>query len=361
MYKKGENKMKKNILFLMLFTLLISCFLFLFSCSSSKNDNLNNDSSSTHQIVSFDNKKVSGTLISFSVDTYQNSLQLFDLVKVTDDTVWKVYDKDNNIMLNKIVNLNDGNNTFYIEVSAPDGSYSKTYTLSIFKMHYITVTYVIKEKYSAERILNEVNIKYGDYFKADYIPTLDDGYDFINWHEATLDNRVFTERNLYYDLKLYATIIPKKAILHLIVDGEEKQVIETEYWERLYIPTFEKEHYKFEKWTTDRAVIFEYHYGTTTYCHIGSYGDIYITAKYKPNTYTITYDYGEPRRNDKFFQYVEYGSFFSLHEINSQYATLNGVEYKFSGWSYKGNPFTRGKYLYDGDITVEAIWTPIEK
>ncbi len=347
--------MKKNkCLCIMLFTIL-SITLFICGCSSQSNDDSSNTMFTVPQIISVDNKKPTGTLIEISVDKTKNSLELFNLINVTSGAVWKVYDTDNNLLANKVVDLDKGNNIFYIDVSFPDGSYSTTYTLKIFKSYDITVTYVWWYNGITEHILKKVNVEQGELFKADYIPAIT-GYDFISWHSHSFDVE-FIEGRSTQDFKLVAKVSPKPAKLHLIVDGEEWKTIDTEYGKWVQLPIPEKEHYNFDKWYYDTS------FGSSIMndeyrCY--NWGDIFIYGKFVPKTYTITYDYGETRHNYKDFQYVKYGEDFEITEPNVKNVTVNGIKYSFSGFSINGEPFESGKYYFDGNITVTANWLPVD-
>lgn len=347
------NKIVKNLSIVFVFLSLTILFC---SCSTPTDNNSDNTNNyETPRIVSVADETITGTIIELSVDKTKEALELFNLVNVTNGAVWKVYDADDNLIANKVVDLSNGNNTFYIEVSYPDGSYSTTYTLKVFKSYDITVTYVWWEGIFTEHILKQVTIEQGELFIADYIPEIT-GYDFISWHTYSFDVE-FTEGRSSYDFKLVAKVSPKPAKLHLIVDGEEWKTIETAYGERVNLPTPEKEHYNFTSWFYDPSCT---GLVADTDYRCFNWGDIYVYGKFEPKTYTITYDYGEMRHNYKDFRSVRYGEDFKIVEPNVHYVTANGIEYVFSGFSYNGEPFESGKYLYDGNITVTAIWLPVE-
>lgn len=154
-----------------------------------------------------------------------------------------------------------------------------------------------------------------------------------------------------------AKVSPKPAKLHLIVDGEEWETIDTEYGKWVQLPIPEKEHYNFDKWYYDTS------FGSSIMndeyrCY--NWGDIFIYGKFVPKTYTITYDYGEMRHNYKDFQYVKYGEDFEITEPNVKNVTVNGIKYSFSGFSINGEPFESGKYYFDGNITVTGNWLPVD-
>lgn len=306
-------------------------------------------------LIEVDDVEPTGTSVKLSVSKYTKSLKLFELVSVTKGSVWKVYDSNDNVMSNKIVNLEDGNNTFYIEVAYPDGSYSKTYILKVFKSYDVKVTYVYKflqytENFGSYVTLKEEVIEYGENFVADYIPEIY-GYDFYNWY-VKYDKTPFTEGKMYSDTKIIANAKPKTTRVHIMLDGEEWQVIDSWYQKQIYIPTPpEKKHYYFDGWKCDvQGLNYD-----EFYCF--DWGDVYIYGNYKPKSYTITYDYIYYGSRDAQY-YVKYGEDFVMKEPKYKSITVNGIEYVLDGFLYNGEPFTSGKYLYDGDITVTANWVP---
>lgn len=347
--------MKRIKIFLVIAFVFLSLTVLLCSCSKSPNNTDDTINDTTPKLISIADNKTTGTTIELSVDKTKNTLELFCLVKVTNGAVWKVYDTYDNLIENKVVNLNDGNNTFYIEVAFPNGSYPTTYTLKVFKSYDITVSYVWRPSIFTEQVLKQVTIEQGELFIADYIPEIT-GYDFLSWHDFSFDVE-FIEGRSIQDFKLVAKVSPKPAKLHLIVDDEEWMTIDTEYGEWVSLPTPEKEHYNFTSWFYDPSCT---GLVADTDYHCFNWGDIYIYGKFEPKSYTITYDYGEMRHNYKDFQYVRYGEDFKIIEPNVHYVTSNGIEYVFSGFSYSSEPFENGKYLYDGNITVNAIWIPVE-
>lgn len=349
--------MKRNVFIISLLFLLV-CIFFAGCLEGGNNTSGGNNSSGnttdTHpQIISVDGKKTTGALVELFVDKTTSFLELFNLVDVTKGAVWKVYDTNDNLIANKVISLNDGDNTFYIEVSFPDGSYPTTYTLKVFKSYDITVTYVWWEGIFTEHVLKKVTIEQGELFTADYIPEIQ-GYDFISWHTYSFDVE-FTKGTSSVDFKLVAKVTPKPAKLHLILDGEEWKTVDTEYGEWVQLPIPEKEHYTFDHWYYDDS------FGSTISgneyrCY--RWGDIDIYGRYTPNTYTITYDY--VFYNKKEFKYATYGEDFTIAEPNSKYVKIDGIKYVFSGFTYNGKPFESGKYFYEGNITVTAVWLRAE-
>ncbi|MCM1306845.1 MAG: hypothetical protein NC131_16385 [Roseburia sp.] len=333
---------------------LLFCLLVFTACTSTSQDNVESEP----KIISIDGGTISGKEITLNVSKYIDNVFLFDLIKVTDDAIWKVIDINSNVIANKTVRLVDGNNIFYIEVSLPDGTKSTMYTLLINKAKDITVTYLATTIYGfGERILKEVKVEPGTLFKAAYIPNLE-GFDFFYWHKRGSEKE-FKEEILNYDTQLIVKASKKTAILHLIVEGEEWQTINCEYgdWVNLPVPT--KQHYHFgdvfsDRWYYDKECISSF--GTEYRCY--NSGDIYIYGKFVPTTYKITYDFGEIAHNRKEYQSVVYSNTFELYELNFPYTTYNGIKYYIVGYTYNGEPFVGGKYLYDGDIKVEAVWMP---
>lgn len=353
--------MKKKICLIALLLILLS--IIICGCSEASDRDLNTTNNNPHttndkpQLISIADKEVTDTIIDISVDKTKDTLELFNMVCVTDGAVWKVYDKDDNLKANRVINLKDGYNTFYIEVSCPDGSYPTTYTLNVLKSYYITVRYVWWEGL-AEHLLKEVTIEQMELFVADYIPEIY-GYDFISWHTYSFDDE-FTQGRSSQDFKLVAKVVPKPVRIHLIVDGEEWQTINTEYGKWVDLPIPEKEHYMFYNsyWYEDENYI-----GLVSFNEYRCYkwGDVYVYGKFEPRPYSITYDYGEITYHFKDVQSVKYGEEFVIKEPRWTHRKIDGISYVLQGFLYNGQPFTDGIYYYDGSITVTAVWLPVEE
>ncbi len=342
--------MKKLLVMILTF---IACGVIFAGCT-----NQDTTESDVPKLVEIKDGKIQGQDVYLAVSKDIDNIFLFDLIKVTDDAVWKVIDINNDVITSKVVQVIDGINVFYLEVSLPDGTKSTMYTLLINKAKAITVTYLYPTGYGlGEEVLKEVEIEPGTLFKADYIPNIT-GFDFFYWHTRGSDME-FKEGILNYDTHLVAKVSKKTAKLHLIVDGEEWQSINTEYGSWVELPIPEKKHYHFgnsfyNEWYYDDT--FSSPFGTNYRCYTS--GDVYIYGRFVPTSYTITYDFGEIAHNRKEYEYATYGKDFELYELNYSYTTYNGVKYYFVGYTYNGNPFESGKYLYNGDITVEAVWMP---
>ncbi len=345
------RKIKNYIIIVCVFIVLI---MLMCACANSAEGSIKSEANlDVPQILRVDGKSPQGKTINLSVEKSTDKLELFNLIEVTNGSIWRVFDADNNLIENKVVKLKDGNNTFYLQSSLPDGTLSSTYTLTVFKSYDITVTYVWWEGVMrVEHVLKKITVEQGELFKADYIPEIT-GYDFVSWHSVNFDVE-FTEGSSTVDCKLVAKVVPKSAKLHLIVDGNEWQTIDAKYGDWVNLPIPQKEHYSFEDWFYDDTfcsfVINEYR------CY--NWGDVNVYGKFKANSYKITYDYGEFRNYYKEFKYCNYGEEFKIVEPNVKEVTKDGTKYVFSGFSFNGKTFKSGKYLYDGDITVTAIWLP---
>lgn len=332
---------------------LVACSLLLVGCDNQEpadTPNLKNEPN----LVYVDNGEIAEKTICFSVGKDTDYVQLFDFIRATGDTIWKVMDIENNVFESKVVKVSAGTNVFYIEASLPNGTKSVNYTLNIFRSYDITVTYVWKEDGYREKILNTVQVKQGELFKADYVPEFY-GYDFVSWHDYNSDVE-FTEGKSSADFKLIAEVSPKPVTVHLIIDGEEWQTIQTKYNEYIKPPVPpDKEHYSFDDWYRDSKFTNSLSRGYA----LCNYLDVYFYGKLTPNQYNITYDFGIAQYTRS--RSVKYGEDFEIVEPWNHHITVDGITYIFAGFIYNGEPFESGKYFYDGDITVEAVWIPEEE
>lgn len=163
--------MKKLLVMILTF---IACGLIFAGCT-----NQDTTESDVPKLVEIKDGKIQGQDVYLTVSKDIDNIFLFDLIKVTDDAVWKVIDINNNVITSKVVQVIDGINVFYLEVSLPDGTKSTMYTLLINKAKAITVTYLYPTGYGlGEEVLKEVEIEPGTLFKADYIPNIT-GFDFF--------------------------------------------------------------------------------------------------------------------------------------------------------------------------------------
>lgn len=354
--------MKKLKTFIILIVFVILSMFVLSGCGENPDNNLtNNDGISSGTditkpcIISVDGIKPTGMSIKLSVGIGCDKLEMLNSIQVSEGAIYKIYDEKNNFVASKVVELQDGDNYFYIEVSLPDGTQAVTYKLIIFKSYNITVNYSYKNINGIAYVLKEVTVEQGTLFKADYVPTIL-GYDFIGW---CYDDREFKEERLVSDATLTANITPKKGVLHFILDGEEWDTLDTIYYERYDLPIPTKENYHFNKWCHDEYCTVEVGIWNNYDCRY--WGDQYVYGKMEPNLYTVTYDYGEVRNDYTISKSYQYGEDFEVDKPYYSCYEYNGKKYIFSGFTYNGEPFVSGKYLYDGDITVTAVWTLAEE
>ena len=87
------------------------------------------------KIVSFEGFTLDGTTLSVTVPNAVDSLSFPDRIAVSDGATWQVTtDREGrNVVPSKSVSLAEGDNTFFVLVTAEDGKTTATYTVTVTK------------------------------------------------------------------------------------------------------------------------------------------------------------------------------------------------------------------------------------
>ena len=83
---------------------------------------------------------------------------------------------------------------------------------------------------------------------------------------------------------------------------------------------------------------------------LGSTGNLTLYARFTAKTYTLTYNLNGGTGPTTLT--VTYNGSFTL-------STASKTGYDFTGWTYLGDAFTSGTWSIDGDITIDAVYSPI--
>lgn len=169
------------------------------------------------------------------------------------------------------------------------------------------------------------------------------GYRFLKWDNETTK---ITKETRYK--ALYETI--PYNIRYQLNGGETSRILPTNYnieSENLYINNPQKRGYTFIGWSVNHSNNYIKDYVLKT----GNYGDKYLSAKYTPNLYKISFDShgGDSLLEDKEVYF------------DSKYDTLPIPEkegYTFTGWINSNNEPVDENTIYDvdEDITLTATW-----
>lgn len=149
---------------------------------------------------------VEGLNVNLEVSQTVINVDLSGMITVSSGSSWQLYA---DITGQKIIptkyaaNLKNGDNTYYIVVNSSDGKVNRTYTLNIYKIHYVTITYMSAGKvYDTQQILTHTTLDEGP-------AIIRSGYTFGGWecsgHYVT-QSKTFTANwiNNTYTLTLNA-------------------------------------------------------------------------------------------------------------------------------------------------------------
>lgn len=162
-------------------------------------------------IVSVTNATVNGYEISMFVEHDVDSVSLANSVTTSQASAWVLsYDElgkdliSDKVAAGKGGELSNGDNVFYIIVTAEDKQHSNTYKLTIYRSFEVTISF-----YDDESLLAEKPAYSGKTYNIDYEPQLE-GYTFNYWYLAGDPQTSVTSFVPLGDTSLYAnkTVIP---------------------------------------------------------------------------------------------------------------------------------------------------------
>lgn len=187
--------------------------------------------------------KVEGLAVSLDVSNTIDNVDLSGMITVSSGSSWQLYE---DITGQKIIptkyaaNLKNGDNTYYIVVNSDDDKINRTYTLTIHKRYYVTITYNSNgSTYISEEILTHTTLGDGPSITRD-------GYTFGGWdskgHYYVTASKTFTAK--WTANKYTATLIANGGSV-----GESSKIITM--GSTFSFPTaYGKKGYSFDGWYT---------------------------------------------------------------------------------------------------------------
>ncbi len=315
------------------------------------------------------------------VEKTVSSLSFSDKVVCSTDSEWKLYRDEGATqeVSNKTASLSNGDNLYYLVVTAKDGAKSNTYELKIHRSYSAKVVY-----YNGESALKTEYADTGKEFTASYTPTIT-GYDFNAWN--TEAGTEYAPATLWGELKLYAQTTAKTYQLTYDVNGgdalasESKEVVYNgEY--TLEVPT--RTGHTFQGWYIDTKKITDetgVPYGVWT-----GEEDTTVQAKWSTNSYPLTVrntntqaGYTNVESNRTSFPYgmsvtvraVAYSGYIFLGWYENGEVVSNDLRYTFqtgvntiltARWTTVsfhaeegGSVPAEGGYYVGQEVTVEAV------
>lgn len=174
------------------------------------------------------------------------------------------------------------------------------------------------------------------------------GYKFGGWYSQGKKYASSGKYDYDYNLTLGALWTPNTYKVSFNANGGSTTISGfTATYDKPYsFPTPAKKGHDFIGWVS----------GGTTYPTSGTWkytNDLSLTASWEVKTYTITL-YADGVNLNKSKYEVKYGSTYSL-------PTPSRTGYEFGGWYSQGKEYaTSGRYDYDKDLTLGALWEPIQ-
>ena len=144
----------------------------------SATDNTPTPETEIAKLLSMTDGEISGLTVSMEVSEGTTQIDLSGRVTVSEGASWQLYlDVTGQTLIptKYAANLQNGDNIYYIVVNSADNTVNRTYTLSIYKNHYVTITYKSQDAvYDTEQKLTHTKLGVGPSISRD-------GYTFNGW------------------------------------------------------------------------------------------------------------------------------------------------------------------------------------
>ena len=287
------------------------------------------------KIVSFEGFTLEGTTFSVTVPNATDGVSFPALVKVSDGATYTVStDREGfRTIPTKSVSLSEGDNTFYILVTAEDGETLGLYTVKIIRTPVYTVTFDT----SGGTAVESVRVVGGEAITAPATNPTRAGYEFAGW-----DND-FTSP-VTENLTIRANWTPNTDTPYVVeyylqnAAGTGYEKIEAEQKVGTTAATVTAERKSYDHFTYTAT-------GSNPSGAVKGDGSLVLKLYYTRNLYTVTFlGNGGTLKSGTSTQKVRYGAAAAIPTF-----TRNG--YEFTGWDS-----TEGCSSVDRDLTVKAQW-----
>ena len=328
----------KKICFI--FTLICICMgatLFFSGCQSTDNC----------MITSAESFRISDTYLYTAVSNDTVKFTFYDKIKVSDNCVWSLHldsaALDSLTINSKTINLEIGDNIYYILVKTTDGKNVKLYTVNVRRKPIYTVTF----KNFDSSIFKKVYIEEGLKISEPETKPSREGYIFINWiwdfSKAIESDKIITPKfsPIDYTITYYLNGGVNNPLNPAKYNIENQSL-------NLYAPT--KDGYNFIGWYNNNGCI----QNKIEIVESNSLSNIELWARWELIDYTITYilDGGvNSNKNPLSYNIVSPTIILQCPEKN---------DYVFEGWytdsQFKGSKITEITSGNFGDISLYAKW-----
>ena len=348
---KKKQKSKKKILLIALIFVILLCGAGIgtyFGINHFFGDN----SKDTYEIK---NASIDGSNIYLRINSNSDKLDLAKEIKTSGKTKWDLYyDKGcQNIIQNKIASnngkpLDEGNNVFYLKITA--NGKTNIYTLNIYKYKIVNVSYEINGviDFTEEK-------ETGTNYIVNYIPNVK-GYEFNKWLLAGNEvSNIYLEEDITFigdvSAKNYLISFPSEYNL---------EDIDINYGDSLQLEKLEKEGYDFLGWESDGILV------SNENGLIESYSidrNVVLTPLFIIKNYNISYDYDKTMGSVSGSFNSDYNSEVTViakgslgYEMDSY--EINGTKYETNSDNFK---FTMPSTNVDLKINFKKIYKKISE
>ncbi len=287
------------------------------------------------KIVSFEGFTLEGTTFSLTVPNATDGVSFPSLVAVSEGATWQVStDREGyQTVPTKSVSLAEGENTFYILVTAEDGETLVLYTVKILRTPLYTVTFETDGGTAVESL----KVPGGETIAPPATVPTRAGYEFAGWDNdftapitanLTVRARWTPNTDTVYTVEYY--------LQNKVGTGYER--VEAEQKVGTTAQTVTAEQKTFDHFTYSAT-------GSAPSGSIAGDGSLVLKMYYTRNLYTVTFaGNGGTLKSGTSTQKVRYGAAASIPTF-----TRNG--YEFTGWDS-----TEGCSEVERDLTVTAQW-----
>ena len=348
---KKKQKSKKKILLIALIFVILLCGAGIgtyFGINHFFGDN----SKDTYEIK---NASIDGSNIYLRINSNSDKLDLAKEIKTSGKTKWDLYyDKGcQNIIQNKIASnngkpLDEGNNVFYLKITA--NGKTNIYTLNIYKYKIVNVSYEINGviDFTEEK-------ETGTNYIVNYIPNVK-GYEFNKW---LLDGNEVSNIYLEEDITFIGYVSAKNYLISFPSEYNLED-IDINYGDSLQLEKLEKEGYDFLGWESDGILV------SNENGLIESYSidrNVVLTPLFIIKNYNISYDYDKTMGSVSGSFNSDYNSEVTViakgslgYEIDSY--EINGTKHETNSDNFK---FTMPSTNVDLKINFKKIYKKISE
>ena len=208
----GGKAVKKRSFLIVILLLSILLMGVLASCKD-KEEPLNVDAN-----ITVTDGEADGLNVALNVGEDVENIDLASIITASEGASWKVFEDaeaQTEVSLDAAINLQDGENIYYVVVTSEDGGTTQMYTIKVFKNYYVTISYM-----NGETVYKTENALINSVLGAGPAGPTREGYDFAGWDS---EGHVVTEPARFtakWTVKKYALTLSKNIAAAGTVQGD---------------------------------------------------------------------------------------------------------------------------------------------